>query len=186
MKKEWKEGQDRAVELPDSEVDIFKIWVKWIYTGRLFLTIKDDVHREQEKVINHEWTRWSKSYAMADYLQDPDYKDAAIDALIDGVYDIGAPFLLASYIYPYSPNQSAHRKLAVDLFVKYWNRKSMGRDMNHPRQFIIDVFNVIGPALERGIKVSSPQDMFSGSDICKYHDHGPDKPCYRAKPAFRF
>jgi hypothetical protein len=35
LKKEWAEGENRQVHLRDTDPDVFAVWAKWLYTGRL-------------------------------------------------------------------------------------------------------------------------------------------------------
>jgi hypothetical protein len=60
--KEWKEGQERSAELPEAKVEVFKIWVKWLYTGRMFLMKEDDHFDLEDKIRSNEWPRWAKCY----------------------------------------------------------------------------------------------------------------------------
>ncbi|KAH7071665.1 hypothetical protein FB567DRAFT_455269, partial [Paraphoma chrysanthemicola] len=187
LKKEWAEGQDRIVKLPDKDPEIFKIWMKWIYTGRLFIVKQDDIQRYKDKlIISREWARWRKMFELADFLQDFDCKDAAIDALIEAmVVRNASPRYLPTCIYPHSTKHSAHRRLTVDLFVKATDREFFAISIeNQPQEFIIDVMSSIGLFLSNGIEGISLKEFFAG-ETCKYHDHGPDKPCYKTKPAFR-
>jgi len=188
LKKEWAEGQDRRVELPSFEVDIFKVWIKWLYTGRIFLTTEGDLQKDHTGVYKscHN-TRWASCYALADYIHDSDFKDAAIDAMIEVICQTNLyPFSLAGYIYPHSVKGSAHRMLAVDLFTKYWRRDDYIRSIDQPKEFLHDVLVSIGPDLAEGVKRHYASRLPIDKDTCKYHDHGPDKPCYKTKPAFRF
>jgi hypothetical protein len=199
LKKEWKESDDRAINLPDADHKTFTIWVKWVYTGRLFLKKEDDLvtceggdtgdvtDKKWLDVDNEEWLRWGKAYLLGDYLQDTDFKDAVIDSMIAGLLETGYyPYTLASYIYPCSAKTSAHRKLAVDVFVFYWTRTDLG-EHDQPKEFLLDALRFIGPGLEAGIVgVEGIENLFDVNNTCNYHDHGLDKPCYKTKPAFRF
>jgi hypothetical protein len=107
LKKEWKESDDRAINLPGADAETFTIWVKWVYTGRLFLKKEDDLvtceggdtANKWLDVTNEEWPRWANVYLLGDYLKNSDVKDAVIDSMIDGLLETGYyPYTLASYI----------------------------------------------------------------------------------------
>jgi hypothetical protein len=189
LKEEWKEGQQRTVSMSETPVGILKIWVKWLYTGRIFLTTETDSIKlpDSKKSVSYEWPRWANCYALGDFLQDSDFKDAAVDVLVEAIIDCKQfPIHLASYIYPYSPPGSAHRRFAVDIYVNLRVRENLGRDDQHPDEFMLDVVRYISPKLATGIKQQSTREYFDLNDMCRYHDHGSDKPCYKTKPAFRF
>jgi hypothetical protein len=187
LKKEWKEGQDRIVEMPETNNEAFTIWAKWLYTGRMFL-MQDGDHTEVDcRSMNQEWNRWRSCYALGNFLQDSDFKDVCIDACMEAIIAIaGIPALIGHYIYPYSTESSSHRKFAIDIFVHCWDRAAWSEDIKHPAEFLSDVIKAIGPNVSSGIKEQRLKDFFDLDDTCKYHDHGSKKPCYKTKPAFRF
>jgi hypothetical protein len=188
LKKEWKEGQDRIVEMPKTNNEAFSIWAKWLYTGCMYLMKDGDIERTSEGVTtNSEWPRWASCYALGDFLQDSDFKDACIDSCIEAnVASASNPHSLAGWIYSCSAGCSSHRKLAVDVFVHCWVRTGWTQDIKHPAEFLSDVIKAIGPHVSFGIKTQRLKDYFNLDDTCKYHDHGSEKPCYKSKPAFRF
>jgi hypothetical protein len=188
LKKEWKEGQDRIVEMLETNNEAFSIWAKWLYTGCMYLMKDGDIERTSEGVTtNREWPRWASCYAFGDFLQDSDFKDTCIDSCIEAiVVRASSPYSLASWIYSCSAGCSSHRKLAVDVFVHCWARTGWTRDIKHPAEFLSDVIKAIGPNVSSGIKAQDFEAYFDLKNTCEYHDHGPEKPCYKSKPAFRF
>ncbi|KAJ4373347.1 hypothetical protein N0V83_003642 [Neocucurbitaria cava] len=191
LKDDWKEGHDRIVKLPDVEPSVFRIWMKWLYTGRLFVKNEQD---DDEDKTDEEHTHLYACYALGDFLQDLDFKDATIDAFIENMVECNEYFMaLADHIYGHSKKGSRHRELAVDCFVRLWDREDWTElviedqdDAFQPPQFLCDVLIQIGPALDKGVEEKSIPELFDLKDTCKYHDHGSDKPCYKTKPAFLF
>jgi hypothetical protein len=110
--------------MPATSNEDFNIWIKWLYTGRIFLTTHR-VAMVTNGITTHKrtWTCWGVAYDMGDFLQGSDFKDAVIDGNIEKMVLYNEfPFLLAQWIYDKSPIISAHRKLAVDTFVNCWPR----------------------------------------------------------------
>jgi hypothetical protein len=185
--KEWKEGQGRTINMPETDDEAFNIWTKWLYTGRVYLTKEGDRSKEGYVLTNREWIRWSACYALSDFLQDPNFADACIDASIEFMRTFNrCPSNLALWIYNSTQKTSAHRKLAIDAFINCWNREHWKDEINHPPGFLSDTVKQISPRLQRGLPTQTPNVFFDANDTCKYHDHGPEKPCYKTKPAFRF
>jgi hypothetical protein len=185
LKKEWKEGQEQDVKLPETEVEIFEIYVKWLYTGRVFLAKEGDVISSGKG--SNEWPRWYFCYALGDFLQDCDFKDACIDTCIEAMCDMAKiPTGLSKWIYPYSTPTSAHRRFVVDTFVNCRNRATWTDDVYNPAEFLTDVVKPIGPKLKLGLECEPVDEYLDPNYTCKYHDHGPEKPCYKTKPAFSF
>jgi len=187
LKTEWKEGQEAAVHIPHYKPAIFGLWLKFLYTGRIYMAEEDMDGKPRPKLTDRaEFATWRDLYALGDYIRDNDFKDALIDAMIDFISVVPVyPASLASYIYPYSISSSTHRAFAVDIFVNLWGREGFNVHKGHPPQFLEDALKAIGPNLHLGIKTKTAEAWFKIGEECKYHDHG-DKPCYRTKPAFRF
>ncbi|KAF2124706.1 hypothetical protein P153DRAFT_301489 [Dothidotthia symphoricarpi CBS 119687] len=177
--------QDRFVIVPNIKAETFPIWVKWVYTAKLFLTLEaSETGQAATNLI--EWSRWCDIYALGHILQDDDFKDAAIDFLINiMVVHQQIPYQLLRRIYSHSSKQSAHRKLAVDVFVKCRSRHCWGQDKEMSAAFSRDIIRCVGSFLGPGLELQSLGEAFDSKDTCKYHDHGPDKPCYKTRPAFQ-
>lgn len=172
------------------EAEAFSLWMKWLYTGRVFswIDVVDPNARATERNI------WQSGYMLADYLQDSDFKDAIIDAIAEEILVSRRPLpYLASWIYPYSTTGSAHRKMAVDLTVWYWRRTP--KDMTPfqflpngdlPPQFLRDAIETVMPRATSGLRPVRQERILPRNAPCKYHDHGPNKSCYKTQPRFRY
>ena len=84
LKKEWKEGQEAAVDLPDAQPDDFRAWVKFLYTGRVYIgDASVGITPRGPHGIYPEFMKWASYYAFGSFLCDDDFRDALIDAMID-------------------------------------------------------------------------------------------------------
>jgi hypothetical protein len=188
LKKEWSEGQDRVVEMPETKNEAFSIWAKWLYTGHIFISKPGSIdveRRSLNELFDHEFIRWRHVYALGDFLQDADFKDALVDAMIEIMLDKEHwPNDLGLWIYEASIVGSKHRRLAVDIFVHCWSRDLFGHKKDHPKEFLVDVLVEIAKDLAKGIKKKGVVGLLGKKDGCEYHDHGSEKPCYKTKPAF--
>ncbi|KAF9695651.1 hypothetical protein EKO04_006359 [Ascochyta lentis] len=203
LKEVWKEGVTRTVELPHVDNTNFQIYVDWLYTGpRLNFTKNDDrvyptvddsaetVADEQSTTqnmlqietpanktpsVDHEWTRWHQCYELGNYLQDIDFKDALIDLATEKMSsDEEYTHSFPGYIYPTSPAQSPHRKLAVDIAVKVWHKESFleAPKADHPSEFLADLVAELGSKARTGyLTETSVFDYFKAVAPCNYHEH---------------
>jgi hypothetical protein len=105
LKEEWKEGEDRVVDMPEADDEAFGICVTWLYTGLVFSRKEGDmIMNDGVRIRNKEWLRCSVCYALGDFLQDPDFKDALVDTIIEAMIDSCLlPKCLFLKIYRYSP-----------------------------------------------------------------------------------
>ncbi|KAI4648979.1 uncharacterized protein J4E78_008496 [Alternaria triticimaculans] len=117
LKKEWKEGQERVVDLPDTEPEHMRIWIKFLYTGRIFTGTETPQIRESEaELFCKDVSAWNRLYTLGDFLQDGDFKDALIDAMMEFTAILNAyPIRLPDFIYSHSTKDSAHRRFVVDI-----------------------------------------------------------------------
>jgi hypothetical protein len=187
LKKEWAEGQDLVIEMPETDDEPFGIWAKWLYTGRVFL-MKDGDVKEVKGVHKHkEWPRWLRCYTLGSFPQDSDFKDACIDVSIEAMCATKRiPDCLPETVYSSSSKASSHRKLAVDCLINCRARSSWPRQCGYPADFLADALKHVLPKLAQGVTVQSPELYFNLNEICQYHDHESEKPCYKTEPAFRF
>ncbi|KAI4910502.1 uncharacterized protein J4E92_010430 [Alternaria infectoria] len=185
LKKEWKEGQEAAVVLPVHEPDLFRTWVKFLYTGRVFVGGAENLMDNERKHYPELWA-WEGLYDLGVYLDDSDFRDALIDAMIDWMCaSCKVPMKFARCVYPLTAESSAHRKLGVDAFVNIGRRVPVANMKSFPPDFMRDILREIMPNLREGLEWSSAVDWFKDMDSCHYHDHG-DNPCYKTKPRFRY
>jgi hypothetical protein len=175
--------------MPEANDETLSIWVKWLYTGRVFMRKEgDETFKDGVQVSSKEWDRWSSCYALGDFLQDPDFKDASTDTILEAMFDTnGRPTILHTTIYKHSPETLRHRKLAVDVIVNMLDRSRWGdRIKSQDAQFVSDVLQALGLVIAKGLEKSTISQFFGSKGTCEYHDHGSDKPCYRTRPTFRF
>ncbi|GIZ43512.1 hypothetical protein CKM354_000673600 [Cercospora kikuchii] len=42
LKKEWKEGQQRTVDLPECDPEGFKVYINWLHSGKIYAKLECD------------------------------------------------------------------------------------------------------------------------------------------------
>jgi hypothetical protein len=164
------------------------VWVKWLYTGQFSTQEKADVVKSASSADNSAWDFWRSVYALCDYPQDTDFKDAIIyDMASRCVLSQRHPDLAASYIYPLSSRESPHCQLAIDICVFAWSVEEYRslrtkRSEEFPPECLIDVVVYMGEILAGKMQTESPITMLASRDVCKYHEHSrKDGKCYKQK-----
>jgi len=102
----WAEAHSRVVPLPDDAPSTFAVYRTWLYTGLLACTNGSD---------SDEWELLACAYVLGERLQDSDFKDTVIDAMIEKFNK-------------YHPNVAVDRLLDIPVSV---NRGEL-RDANEP------------------------------------------------------
>jgi hypothetical protein len=148
-KEEWKAGQKHRIPLPDDETSVVDLYVQWLYTRRIIIhkrSVEEGKDGKDEKVVTeeeqwrqkgeegvegdqeeckngHEFDVLIGAFVFGEKVQDGDFKDAVVDALI---YTVAAPDEKGVRWYPTAqsvdraytgtPEGSPIRRLLVDMY----------------------------------------------------------------------
>ncbi|KAF1950265.1 hypothetical protein CC80DRAFT_554493 [Byssothecium circinans] len=112
---QWKESDDKIVELPDDSSTVFFTYLQLLYTGKM--PIKAKTGRHDEKVSRQEYDILVELYVLAEKFQDVETRNVAIDAMIaksriersvPGMYNV-------QRVFDDTPEGSPLRKFVIDL-----------------------------------------------------------------------
>jgi hypothetical protein len=191
MRGDWKEKNSRTINLPEADPRAFTVYIKWLYSGQFFIKNDDDeaqYDEDTECMPDDEWTKWSLSYKLGNFLMDYEFKDALIDMAIDKMRWEGYYADLPNDVYQHSREGSMHRKLAIDIAVHTWPgfEFKLAEHREHDMEFLIDLVAATGEKIRIGVEQKLIKEFLSPDmDSCKYHDHKIDgMPCYRDKRKF--
>jgi hypothetical protein len=182
MSGDWSESRNRSVRLEHDEPEVFQIYMHWLYRDTLPVRI-DSVG----VAGNAEYLQLAKAYVLGDLLQDGNFKDVVLDAIIEKTtskasdghrwYPVGP---VIRHIYDNTLESSEARGLLVDLYTHHacghWLYKwACPEDL--PKQFLHDLAIAV---LDKRVPKETPHSP----DSCKYHQHIADKSvCYRNRLA---
>lgn len=182
MARDWKESKQRSIHLEDEDADTFELYLHWLYRGTLPVRIN-----EPGLVGNSEYLQMSKAYVLGDKLQDGDFKDVIIDAIIDKCKSIASdgrkwfpvgPVLRC--IYDNTPTSSEARRLLVDIYVHNgsgdWLSDWVKQD-DIPKDFLLDITMAFLNKKEK-----NEEGPTHKSSTCAYHQHGLGETlCYKER-----
>lgn len=179
MRAYWETSTSGSVTLAEEDPEAFEVYVHWLYFKTL--PVRNDNPGLEGNI---EYVQLAKSYALGEMLQDVNFKDAILDAILikarsktsDGrSWSPIGPAI--RYIYEGTPESSAARRLMVDLYTYHgqgdWLTKWASKD-DLPKQFLLD--------LAIAVLAKRPQPLSSLAPkvgTCEYHEHLPDpNSCY--------
>ncbi|PNP57774.1 hypothetical protein THARTR1_01932 [Trichoderma harzianum] len=184
MKAHWETSTSGSITLKEEDPEIFEIYLHWLYFE--ILPVRNDSPGLEGNI---EYVQLAKSYALGEFLQDINFKDAALDAILiktrskasDGQSWI--PFgSTIRHIYEGTPESSAARRLFVDLYTYHghgdWLTNWANKD-DLPKQFLLDL--AIAVLTQRSRPSNS---LAQDKGACEYHEHGPNS-CYVNSSASR-
>jgi hypothetical protein len=175
MKKKWTGDNDRILELPDDKPENIKVYVAWLYSNRIFTKPEDEL--DEESIVKFDGL--IDAYVFGEKIQDSDFKDAIIDAIIEGTEEEGACYTDARRIWEYTPPGALIRRYVVDIYV-WKGYEEWLEDVSYLNQdFLVE----LGRALYK--RIESPEDYTGVApferDSCLYHEHtSKGEPCYKA------
>ncbi|PNP41617.1 hypothetical protein TGAMA5MH_06546 [Trichoderma gamsii] len=179
MKAYWTTSASGSVNLKEEDPEVFEIYLHWLYFEK-FPVQNDSPGLEG----NTEYVQLAKAYVLGEMLQDVNFRDAVLDAILvksrskasDGQnwFPVGPAI---RYIYEGTPESSAARRLLVDLYTYHgyadWLTQWANKD-DLPKQFLLDLAIA---TLAKRPHPSAPLALKAGT--CDYHEHLPDSnSCY--------
>lgn len=200
----WKEAQIGTVKLPETGIQTFAVFAKFLLTGWLFIQKEDEVlptggsiqrGSAHEVSIRNALTFIVCLLELAHFLQAPDFQDAAVDAFIETLHEFREGKRVVSFagvsvarIYEHSMLKSPVRKLIVDICLHAWIDKTAYKNRNfesYPHRFCHDFMKAAAQYITSENDANRAQDPLDISKSCKYHEHTCSKqPCYKEKFQF--
>lgn len=143
VKEEWSKGRKQRIPLPDDNALVVDLYLQWLYTRRIITRERlvgedkeakeekqceeekeDGVEKKEEEGMNgHEFEVLPGAFVFGEKVQDGDFKDAVVDALI---HTVAAPdekgvrwYPIAQSVdraYTGTPAGSPIRRLLVDMY----------------------------------------------------------------------
>ncbi|KAH7184112.1 hypothetical protein BKA60DRAFT_644336 [Fusarium oxysporum] len=181
----WKESEDRLVRLESDDPDVFSIYLHWLYYHTLPVRID-----EPGLAGNAEYMQLANAFILGDMLQDGNFQDTVMDAMMDKTaseaadgkhwYPVGPVIRL---IYENTLESSKARLFLVDMYTLHgqghWLTEwAVQEDL--PRDFLLDV---AASLLEHR---PQPLSYYLVLGSCRYHQHEPEvRACYRNVTALR-
>ncbi|KAK1063220.1 hypothetical protein LTR74_009651 [Friedmanniomyces endolithicus] len=120
MHKDWKEGQDRVIQLPEDDPNYFKMFASFIYTGSAH-SLEDGDH-DRENLRDWEYQCLALAWGLGNKLICIAFQDAIVDALINELMTEGPHYPLGLYrgVYTTTAGNCGLRRLVVDITVFIW------------------------------------------------------------------
>lgn len=176
----WRDSQVDEHKLEDVSVQVFELFVQWLYSGNISMR---DAH-DKENLLIHAW-------ALGDRLLSDQFKNTIINALYDDwkEYNFSWPknMSFAALSYEVSPEGSQLRKLVIDKYSRH-TREEMIRDTTQelPNDLLRDLAEASASFITdlhtQGIKARPLMSLNREDlqfDVCeRYHIHKSDEePC---------
>ncbi|GIZ42766.1 hypothetical protein CKM354_000602300 [Cercospora kikuchii] len=175
----WREAKDGVISLPDDDPKTFEIYQAWLYDRKIYTDLwVDGIHDKESRRLMVAWV-------LGDKLQDTDFKDALMDALVGRIRDTQAFAslrLATSFIYSKTPDGSAPRRLLTDIYTyhgaSWWVDEVMSSGLQET--YAVDFLKDLS---KRQLTQRGPSSLNSAAYMafkpgCAYHDHKPGK-CFR-------
>lgn len=180
LKKDWREGQERTIELPGDEPRIFRLYADW-------LSAETIVSRSTDKYVlaNCDRSTLIDLYVYGEKMLDRAFQDKVIDAIRDRWVKYRDDFPRVAEIdriFNRTLAGSPIRALAVDQYVLKATTSNKGLWMSNMElakdEFILDL---LAASLEQRAPTEEFKKKLEAKEGCAYHHHDKDTPCQSAK-----
>jgi hypothetical protein len=183
---EWKESQARIIDLPTIEPETFQAYLDWLHTHRVYVSTSLDPSPDQRQ---QEMDKLIDAYILGDYLQDIDYIDTIMDAILDWAIDLPPQHAwLDMRRYIIQIDDSFSRLLKVlSLIAMFYQPLNLWKSMHAPDSIATQVDHLLKKReqeelSDNGDKAWSARsfELARVNNPCCYHCHG-EKDCYKKK-----
>lgn len=176
MERERRNAKERVIRLPDDEVKIFTIYHMWLYFGYIFTRSEDEEKSALSTSSTAEWDLLFDSYIFGEKIQDSNFKDALMDAVINKMNTIKHFPHSVQQVYQNTPQNSPARRLLVDVCLYYDNELFVQMAAGNA-EYLQDVALASMNAKKTERDFTCPVE---GS--CEYHEHAEgEENCYKKK-----
>jgi hypothetical protein len=175
LRGEWKEAQERTVQLPEDDTEVFSVYQQWLYSGLIHTSCDTSFSG-----TDNEYETLVKAYILGEKFMDTDFKDAIMDAIVDKLRSLRRfDTRLTTLVFSNTPSTSPLRRFWMDAYYYFgspeWlNATSVGSPIN--TEFMVE-FSRHQMQFRRGSEECGPHTMFWS---CTYHEHGTN-PCQSQK-----
>ena len=173
--REWKEGQEKSIDLPAANEDHFEIYLQWLYTGHV-VTQEDPIEKsmleatleERMDALTEPVSTAFSLAVLAHTIGDMEFNNALVDEVskLGDNSDIGPGTEEMALVYENLPQTSAWRRLLVDL----WASSNVSANLFDEHEEFLPEF-LCGVIAKMK---NSPRGLLSSpryKDRCSYHEH---------------
>ncbi|KAK3113516.1 hypothetical protein LTR53_009122 [Teratosphaeriaceae sp. CCFEE 6253] len=178
LNKEWKEGQNRKVELLQESCADFSRYVHWLYSGKLAVKPSTPGQPLYDAMM--------ALYVLGEKIIDPRFQDRVIDAIVASTRERNGTagrlypnMTHVTCIYKTTPEGSPARRLLVDMYAikagPTWFHDEKPEDIMC--EFFFDLTCALMERREVTDKTRQPIAELDKGSPCSYHKHGKDETC---------
>jgi hypothetical protein len=141
MSGDWKEAQDKSVDLREDDPETFSLYTQLLYTGTLPIAASDRPNKPLE------WSVLARLYVLAEMLMDITTKNTVLNALLSKYREVlngmrHAPGIESvKIIYEGTSSHSPARRLMVDCYndITTGSKFITTSSLELPRDFLYDL-----------------------------------------------
>lgn len=180
LDKKWQQTQKLEIELPHDDVDVFEIYLEWLYSGRL--DTKSPKPIEQLERADHvaEYSLLARIYVFGEKVQDENIRDTVITVIIlkTKIQDKNGHCWFpdpeaTKIVYDGTPSSSPTRRLITDFHAKFGNSDWLPTGTGDP-DFAADLPRAL---LDNREAISVKQRRVRHGNPCLWHVHRQDEEC---------
>lgn len=181
LSNERKEALENVVQLPDDDVEVFRIYICWLYGSWPFTSLASGQVDKQGTFSIPDHDTLGSAYCFGDKVLDFDFCDMVADMLCAHSTELSyCPITVFARIWKVAAVGSGPRRLIVDSYVCL-AKKAWSVDLY---KFEAELWQDIAEALiadrEEFVSLRSQTVPWIKGDMCRYHLHASEEGvCYK-------
>ncbi|KAK5728055.1 hypothetical protein LTR17_012252 [Elasticomyces elasticus] len=162
--REWIEGQEKTVRLPEQDAGAFKVYLRWVYSDTLNMALMEE---PPGYVVIPSFLNLTKAWLLSTYLQDDALCNKLIDLQLAKYQASGSGVVSKStldYVFEHTPAESHIARLFLDALASASDAEGFaasGKDLPSPVLF----------DMARRFAGGEQKRLPMLRDRCNYHIH---------------
>lgn len=120
-----------TVSLPEDDSEIFKVFVEFLYDGRIHSTRAGDEGPDADDAdhVDPEWERLARCWILGDKLHCNWFQDASIDSIVQKIAETETvPKNLHALVYSQTSGDNPLKQLVVDIATWKYEKEDFNKD----------------------------------------------------------
>ncbi|KAK4894769.1 hypothetical protein LTR27_007157 [Elasticomyces elasticus] len=167
--REWIEGQEKTVRLPEQDAEAFKVYLRWVYNDTLNMALMEE---PPVYVVPPSFLNLTKAWLLSTYLQDDALCNKLIDRMLEKYQASRSGAVSRStleYVFEHTPAESHIARLFLDALAASSNSEGFATDgKDLPSPILFD--------MARRFAGGEQKRLPTFKDRCNYHIHAEGQP----------
>ncbi|KAK5717200.1 hypothetical protein LTR15_009089 [Elasticomyces elasticus] len=158
--REWIEGQEKIVRLPEQDAETFRVYLRWVYGDTLEMTLMKE---PPGYAVTPSFLNLDKAWLLSSYLQDDMLCNMITDRTIEK-FQLNKSGLMAmttlQYVFDHTPSDSPIGRLFLDGFAAASSARWFAREgTDYPQAVLFDMAKRFAGGEQKQLPTMRQEDL---------------------------